>query len=56
MGATRLNTDVPKLAELYKEGQIKLDELISGRYPLENINEAIAEVEKGKALRNVIVF
>ena len=56
MGATRLDTDVPKLAELYKAGYIKLDELITGRFPLEKINEAIEEVEKGKALRNVIVF
>jgi Zn-dependent alcohol dehydrogenase len=33
-----------------------LDELITGRYPLELINEAIEAVEKGQALRNVIVF
>ena len=34
----------------------KLDELISGRYKLEDINEAIASVRRGEALRNVIVF
>jgi Zn-dependent alcohol dehydrogenase len=32
------------------------DELITGRYPPERINEAIAEVKRGEALRNVIIF
>ena len=41
---------------LYKDGQLKLDELISGRYPLEEINEAVASVKRGEALRNVIIF
>ena len=56
MGATHLSTDVPRLIELYKAGRIKLDEYITTRYPLEKINEAIESVEKGQALRNVIVF
>ncbi len=56
MGQARLRMDIPRLVDLYKSGRIKLDELISGRYPLENINEAIASSEKGEALRNVIVF
>jgi S-(hydroxymethyl)glutathione dehydrogenase/alcohol dehydrogenase len=56
MGATRFHEDIPLLVELYKAGRIKLDELITGRYPLEKINEAIKSVEDGQALRNVIVF
>jgi S-(hydroxymethyl)glutathione dehydrogenase / alcohol dehydrogenase len=56
MGTTQLQTDIPKLVALYKAGILKLDELITDRYPLEKINEAIEAVEKGKALRNVIVF
>jgi S-(hydroxymethyl)glutathione dehydrogenase / alcohol dehydrogenase len=54
MGATRLRTDVPALVDLYLDGRLKLDELISGRYPLERVNEAIAAMESGAALRNVI--
>ena len=34
--------DVPMLVDLYRQGRLKLDELISGRYPLEEINAAIA--------------
>jgi Zn-dependent alcohol dehydrogenase len=56
MGSTRLRLDVPKLVELYQEGRLKLDELVTKRYPLEEINEAVAAVKRGEALRNVIVF
>ena len=56
MGSTRLRVDVPKLVELYQQGRLKLDELITARYPLEEINEAIAAVKRAEALRNVIVF
>jgi Zn-dependent alcohol dehydrogenase len=56
MGSTRLQVDVPKLVELYGQGRLKLDELISGRYPLQEINEAVASVKRGEALRNVIMF
>jgi S-(hydroxymethyl)glutathione dehydrogenase / alcohol dehydrogenase len=56
MGSARLPVDVPRIVELYREGRLKLDELISGRYPLERINEAAASSRSGAALRNVIVF
>lgn len=56
MGSARVGIDIPYLVELYRQGRLKLDELISGRYPLERINEAIAAVVRGDALRNVIVF
>jgi S-(hydroxymethyl)glutathione dehydrogenase/alcohol dehydrogenase len=56
MGSTRLSVDVPMLVAFYRSGRLKLDELISARYPLEQINEAIADMETGHALRNVIVF
>ena len=56
MGSTRLHVDVPRLAELYLRGRLKLDELITARYPLERINDAIRSMQSGEALRNVIVF
>ena len=56
MGSTRLSVQVPQLVDLYQSGRLQLDELISRRYPLEEINEAIAGMERGEALRNVIVF
>ncbi|MBC8267667.1 MAG: Zn-dependent alcohol dehydrogenase [Rhodospirillaceae bacterium] len=56
MGSSRVQIDIPYLVTLYQQGRLKLDELITGRYPLEDINEAIASVKRGEALRNVIVF
>jgi S-(hydroxymethyl)glutathione dehydrogenase/alcohol dehydrogenase len=56
MGSTLLSVDIPKLVALYQAGRLKLDELISNRYPLEQINEAIEAVERGEVLRNVIMF
>lgn len=56
MGSARVREDIPRLAKLYEEGRLKLDELISGRYPLEQINDAIAATKSGQSLRNVVVF
>ncbi|HSG95452.1 MAG TPA: Zn-dependent alcohol dehydrogenase [Afifellaceae bacterium] len=56
MGMSRIDVDIPRLVSLYRDGRLKLDELISGRYRLDDINEAIAGTRSGMALRNVIVF
>lgn len=56
MGSARIQVDVPNLVDLYQQKRVKLDELITKTYPLEQINEAIAAVKRGEALRNVIVF
>jgi Zn-dependent alcohol dehydrogenase len=56
MGGAHIQADIPKLVALYQQGRLKLDELISGRYPLAKINEAFASTRSGEALRNVIVF
>ncbi len=56
MGSSNIHVDLPRLVELYKQRRLKLDELVTGRYALEEINEAIAAVNRGEALRNVILF
>jgi len=56
MGSSRIVDDIPRLVSLYLEGRLLLDELISGRYPLEQINDAIASASNGTTIRNVIVF
>jgi S-(hydroxymethyl)glutathione dehydrogenase/alcohol dehydrogenase len=55
-GSIRSSIDIPFLVSLYQAGKLKLDELISGYYPLERINEAVASLQKGEALRNIIKF
>jgi S-(hydroxymethyl)glutathione dehydrogenase / alcohol dehydrogenase len=56
MGSTNLQIEIPKLVEIYQAGKLKLAELITRRYRLEQVNEAIESVERGEALRNVIMF
>lgn len=56
MGDTVLKRDIPWMVEQYRLGRLKLDELVSNRYPLAQINEAIADTKAGKSRRNVIVF
>jgi Zn-dependent alcohol dehydrogenase len=48
MGSTNIKSDMPKLFSLYKSGKLKLDELITNRYPLAQINEAIENTIQGK--------
>jgi S-(hydroxymethyl)glutathione dehydrogenase / alcohol dehydrogenase len=55
-GSIHPGIDIPMLVSLYQEGRLKLDELITARYPLERINEAIETLDKGQALRNLIIL
>jgi len=56
MGDTVLARDIPWLCDLYMQGRLKLDTLISNRWSLNEINDAIADTKAGKARRNIIVF
>jgi Zn-dependent alcohol dehydrogenase len=56
MGDTVLQRDIPALIEHYQAGRLKLDELITNRYSLDQINEAIEDTKAGQSRRNVIIF
>lgn len=56
MGDVVIQRDIPWMVDLYQQGRLKLDELISGTWRLDQINEAIADTKTGAARRNVIVF
>lgn len=56
MGNSVIAVDIPELLDLYAKGKYKLDELISRRFKLEEINQAMDEVRSGKAIKNVVVF
>ena len=56
MGTSRIHIDIPELVGLYEAGELLLDELVTNRYPLEQINEAMAETVLGGIRRNVIMF
>ena len=56
MGDVVIQRDIPWMVDLYQQGRLKLDELISGRWSLDQINDAIADTKTGTAKRNIIVF
>jgi S-(hydroxymethyl)glutathione dehydrogenase/alcohol dehydrogenase len=56
MGSNRFRFDMPKYIDFYLDGRLRLDEMISARIPLEDINGAFDLMRKGEAARQVIVF
>jgi len=56
MGDVVIARDIPWMVDLYQQGRLKLDELVSRTWPLDQINEAIADTKSGSAKRNVITF
>lgn len=53
-GGARPLIDFPTILRLYKQGKIKLDELISGRVSLERINDELGKVQNGESIRIVV--
>jgi S-(hydroxymethyl)glutathione dehydrogenase/alcohol dehydrogenase len=56
MGSNRFPIDMPRYIDFYLAGKLKLDEMISRRIKLEEINDAFAEMKTGQIARSVIVF
>ena len=55
-GSSRMRLEMPRLVNLYKAGKLKLDELVSRTYKLDEINEAFADMNSGRGLRGVVLF
>ncbi len=56
MGSNHFPVDMPRMVDMYLAGKLKLDEMISRRIKLEEINEAFVEMKTGEIARSVIVF
>jgi len=55
-GSANPRYDIPKLLGLYRSGQLKLDELVTRTYTLDQINEGYQDMRDGKNIRGVIVY
>ena len=53
-GSCRPRLDFPRLFSLYKAGKLKLDELVTRVYPLEEVNEAFEAMGKGEVARSAL--
>src|SRR5262249_10344286 len=54
--STRSGPDMPRYIDLYRRGQLRLDEMISARLPLDRVNEALEAMRQRAAARSVLVF
>ena len=55
-GSAQPWNDLPKMVELYLHGKIKIDEMITRRYPLDQVNEAYDALANGEVARSIIAF
>ena len=56
MGSNRFRQDMPRYVDLYLDGRLKLDELVSARIGLDEVNDGFAAMSRGEVARSVIVF
>jgi S-(hydroxymethyl)glutathione dehydrogenase/alcohol dehydrogenase len=48
--------DIPRILDLYMNGRVLLDELVTNRYPLEDINQGYEDMRNGTNIRGMVVF
>ena len=56
LGNIRPEIDIPKFVDLFANGQLPIDRMISRTYSLEQVNEALAAIDGGEVVRSVVVF
>jgi S-(hydroxymethyl)glutathione dehydrogenase/alcohol dehydrogenase len=56
MGSNRFKVDMPRYIEFYRQGRLKLDEMITRRGKLEDVNEAFRAMKAGEVARTVLMF
>ena len=56
MGSNRFQYDMPRYIDFYLDGRLRLDEMISARITLDEINDGFDAMRKGEAARQVIMF
>jgi S-(hydroxymethyl)glutathione dehydrogenase/alcohol dehydrogenase len=56
MGSNRFPVDMPRLVDFYMAGKLHLDQMISQRIRLDQVNDALDELKRGELARSVITF
>lgn len=55
-GSGNIRTDIPRLMELYTQGQLNLDDLVTRTYTLDQVNEGYDAMRNGENIRGVIIY
>lgn len=56
MGSNHFPVDMPRMVDMYMAGKLHLDQMVSRRIKLEDVNDAFVEMKRGEIARSVIVF
>jgi S-(hydroxymethyl)glutathione dehydrogenase/alcohol dehydrogenase len=56
MGSNRFKVDMPRYIDFYLQGRLKLDEMVTRRGKLEDVNEAFRAMKAGEVARTVLMF
>ena len=56
MGSNQFPVDMPRFVDMYLDGRLKLDEMLSGHISLEQVNDGFTQMKTGEVARNVITF
>jgi S-(hydroxymethyl)glutathione dehydrogenase/alcohol dehydrogenase len=56
MGSNHFKVDMPRYIELYFQGKLMLDEMITNRYRLEGVNDAFDTLREGKVMQSILAF
>ena len=56
MGSNRFRVDMPRYVDFYLQGKLHLDEMVSQRLPLEQVNDALDALKQGEVARSVLTF
>jgi len=56
MGSNRFRIDIPRWLDYYRQGRLHLDELITARITIDQVNEGLSALEQGHGIRSIITF
>ncbi len=56
MGSNHFKIDMPRLIDLYFQGKLMLDEMITNRFPLSDVNQAFDAMRGGEVMRSILTF
>ena len=56
MGSNHFRTDMPRYVDFYLQGRLKLDELVTQRLRLDQVNKGFTDMKEGAVARSVITF
>jgi S-(hydroxymethyl)glutathione dehydrogenase/alcohol dehydrogenase len=55
-GSSNAQVEIPRILNLYRQGQVKLDELVTTTYALRDVNQGYQDMRDGKNIRGMITY